>query len=417
MPPWASPHQFPVFVGPHMVGAPGSYFIPPVALPSQQAPNSPVAPVGSGGFSADWTGFPTSASAAPSPYMQAGSPVRSSNHCLDMEDRLPDMGGRLRDTEDHRDMGGPPPGMHPAMWSMMGMGMPMATPFVMPTGWPGTPFAHQGAGGLPPQAAPAPPPSAASAPPSARVPPMYANQFDKVDKFAEGPHYGPVLTPVMVKKKAATTSSNGTCSSPPRSVSAPATPPTARGPAGGARPATWPRVTSLRIVSRAVPSPIEVTAANMEAGVTCGDVIEAISGFMNGRLTQTQYSSASDAQKRVLSEAYYHNRSTAQGVPGGRLPQTLLRFDWLGQDTMYGGCVANEQLIRELCGGLLPCVYELKTMRRYPMSEQEIEEHERREAESESRRSRSRRRSRATSRATSVATSRVASEQPEEDDD
>ncbi|KZT74050.1 hypothetical protein DAEQUDRAFT_720914 [Daedalea quercina L-15889] len=181
-------------------------------------------------------------------------------------------------------------------------------------------------------------------------------------------------------------------------------------------PATWPRVTSLRLVSRAVPSPIEVPAGSAELGVTCGDVIEAVSAYMNGRLTQAQYNTASDAQKRVLSEAYYHNRSTAQGVPGGRLPQTLLRFDWLGQDTMYGGCVPNEQLVRDLCGGPLPCVFELRTMRRYPMSEQELEEQERREAEADSRRSRSRRRSRATSRATSVTASRVASEQPEDDE-
>ncbi|KAH9930827.1 uncharacterized protein B0H18DRAFT_872551 [Fomitopsis serialis] len=260
---------------------------------------------------------------------------------------------------------------------------------------------------------------------------MYANQFDKIDKFAEGPHYGPVLTPLMVKKVRARPELNPLLTPPPeegthdfikwnmlfstaqcqRSCD-----PSHRSWSNGRNaPATWPRVTSLRLVSRAIPAPIEVPAASAEAGVTCGDVIEAICNYMNGRLTQQQYNTASDAQKRVLSEAYYHNRSTAQGVPGGRLPQTLLRFDWLGQDTMYGGCEANEQLVRDLCGGL-PCVYELKTVRRYPMSEQEIEEHERREAEAESRRSRSRRRSRATSRATSVATSRVASEQPEEDE-
>ena len=243
---------------------------------------------------------------------------------------------------------------------------------------------------------------------------------------------GPVLTPIMVKKVRARPELNPLLMSPPEEgghdyIKWNMLFPTAQcqrssDPAhrswsnGRHAPATWPRVTSLRLVSRAIPTPIEVAATNTELGVTCGDVIEAICTYMNGRLTQSQYSTASEAQQRVLSEAYYHNRSTAQGVPGGRLPQTLLRFDWLGYDTMYGGCETNEQLVRELCGGLLPCVFELKTMRRYPMTEQEIQDQARREAEADSRRSRSRRRSRATSRATSVATSRVPSEQTEDED-
>ena len=191
MPPWATPQQFP-FMGPHMMGsAPGSYFIPPVALPPQQAPNSPHAPVNSGGFSHDWTGFPNSASAATSPYVAAASPPQSAHspgfppHSAPatgynaFQQPLPGYGGIPPNM---------PPGMHPAMWPMMGMGMgvPM-TPYMMPPpGWGGTPYMPPGAG-LPPQAAPAaaPPPAPAAQP---RVPPMYANQFDKVDKFAEGPH-------------------------------------------------------------------------------------------------------------------------------------------------------------------------------------------------------------------------------------
>lgn len=198
MPPWATPQQFPVFVGPHMMGsAPGSYYIPPTALPPQGAPTSPHAPVNSGGFSADWTGFPTSASAATSPYMQAGSPPQSAHSPAyppqsapgtgynAFQQPLPGYGGQTP---------GMHPGVHPTMWPMMGMGMGMGmgmpmmqTPFMnmMPPGWGGTPYMPPG-GGLPPQGAPAPPPAAAPAQP--RMPPMYAEQFDKIDKFAEGPH-------------------------------------------------------------------------------------------------------------------------------------------------------------------------------------------------------------------------------------
>lgn len=165
-------------------------------------------------------------------------------------------------------------------------------------------------------------------------------------------------------------------------------------------PATWPRVTNIRLISRSFPWTIDIPATNEAIGVTCGDVIEAIHESMYARLSQQQYDHASRQQKRLLSESFYHNRSTAHGVPGGRLQQTLLRCDWLGQDTMFGGVVDDPHLVREMCRDVLPCTFELKCVRRYPMSEAEMREAEAREREAEERtRSARRSRSRATSRA------------------
>ena len=88
-------------------------------------------------------------------------------------------------------------------------------------------------------------------------------------------------------------------------------------------------------------------------------------------------------------------------MPGGRLQQTLLRCDWLGQDTMFGGLVDDERFVREVCKDNLPCTFELKCVRRYPMTEAEIQEQELRDREEEERvmARQHRSRSRATSRA------------------
>ena len=94
-------------------------------------------------------------------------------------------------------------------------------------------------------------------------------------------------------------------------------------------------------------------------------------------------------------------------MPGGRLQQTLLRCDWLGQDTMFGGLVDDERFVREVCKDNLPCTFELKCVRRYPMTEAEVREEEEREREEEAR---VRRKSR--SRAASRATSRAGSSRP-----
>ncbi|PCH38570.1 hypothetical protein WOLCODRAFT_161666 [Wolfiporia cocos MD-104 SS10] len=426
LPAWAQQQQFPAvspFVGAHPM-APGSYFIPPVALPGQASASPPIAPVGSSGFSPDWTGFPSRGSLAGSPYAAPQTPYAPSGAPPQTPYAPP--GAAFA-----------PFAAYPGMWNMMGAmgGMPMATPYGMPGMFPGmmgawqTPFAGPGAGGLPPHAAP---PSAAAPTPAPAPPPLPryrpdASEFSQVDKFAEGLHYGPVLEPMLIKKVGAKVEINPLLAPPPdgnerdylkwnmlfstAQCQRALDPPNRSWSAGRHAPATWPRVTSLRLFSRSIPWPIEVDASDRAAGVTCGDVLEAISMYMNGRIAQRQYDFATDEQKRTLGEAFYHNRSTAHGVPGGRLPQTLLRFDWLGQSTMFGGIVADDNFVKEICGGLMPCVFELRCMYRYPMTEQEIEDQRRREEANEARTRRGRR-SRATSRATSRRTT-----PPSEDND
>ena len=184
-------------------------------------------------------------------------------------------------------------------------------------------------------------------------------------------------------------------------------------------PATWPRVKSMRILCRCVPWELQIKASDPEVGVTCGDVIEGIHDYMYGRVSTQQLDNATAAHKRLVGQSYWHNRSTAHGVPGGRLYNTLLRCDWLGLQTMFGGIVdADHALLDDLaCGANMPCTFELKCLQRYPMTEAEIREHEaretaaRREEERAARRERSARTSRTTSRAPSRAPSRARSSQ------
>ena len=174
-------------------------------------------------------------------------------------------------------------------------------------------------------------------------------------------------------------------------------------------PATWPRVKTMRILCRNIPWEIQITANDAELGVTCGDVVEGIHEYMYGRVSNQQLENATPAQKRLVGQSYWHNRSTAHGVPGGRLYNTLLRCDWLGLQTMFGGIVpADAQLLSDLaCGAELPATFELMCLQRYPMTEAEIREHEARESAASRARS-----SRGTSRATSRAGSRTASRPP-----
>ncbi|KAI0373164.1 hypothetical protein BV20DRAFT_989679 [Pilatotrama ljubarskyi] len=415
---------------------PGSYFIPPVSLPNAQTPL-----VGQG-LSADFTGFPPPGlgggpAATPytrpgmpppgTPYMPAGSQTGYSA----FQQPLPGYGYAMAPPMPMstpyipammpNGIGGMPPHMmHPAM---------AGPPGAIPMGYPYTPGPMPG--GAPMPAAPPMQQSHSSGGGRFGFPVKEKGPWDQLDKFLEGDDYGPVLTPLLVQRMKAKVELNPLIQPPSESDDHHFLKWNMLFPTGNCQrsndrpgrswhngrhaPATWPRVTSIRLVSRSFPWTIDVPATQDDMGVTCGDVIEAIHTAMYTRLSQTQYDNASRQQKRLLSESFYHNRSTAHGVPGGRLQQTLLRCDWLGQDTMFGGIIEDEALVREICRGGLPCTFALLCVKRYPMTEAEVREQEEREREEEERHRR-RSRSRATSRTASTrAPTRPPSRAPPDD--
>ncbi|OCH93514.1 hypothetical protein OBBRIDRAFT_885494 [Obba rivulosa] len=243
--------------------------------------------------------------------------------------------------------------------------------------------------------------------------------YDKVGKFAEGPHYGPVLEKVYLKKLKVKPEVNPLLGPPEEGgdhlawnmlFSVAQCQRTTEDPglswrAGRQAPATWPRITHLRLISRAFPWVIEVTASTASLGVTCSDVVEGIYASLQQRVTQAQLDSAPAELKGVMGEAFRYNRSPEPDVPGGQLLYTMLRCDWLGFDTMFGGIVEGEVLARERYRGFTSCTFELRCVARQPLSESDLEERE----------TRRRRRHRAASVASTKASqdpTRVSSREP-----
>jgi uncharacterized protein DUF6699 len=133
---------------------------------------------------------------------------------------------------------------------------------------------------------------------------------------------------------------------------------------GRQEPATFPRVTELRLVSHAFPWIINVRATNRATGVTCGDLIEQLSDHLQRRLRKEDYEGAPALRRRAVRDAYHHNRSRSMGVPGGQLGDGLKALDWLGTQTMFGGIQQNEQLLLERFNVVMPCVLELLCVER-----------------------------------------------------
>lgn len=169
---------------------------------------------------------------------------------------------------------------------------------------------------------------------------------------------------------------------------------------GRDEPATFPRVTAVRIVCRGLPWMTTITARNPSVGVTCGELIDTISDNLYRHVSKAEMQSTPNS--RAITSAYWHNRSTeADDVPGGRLGDGVRRVDWLLYNTAFCGIVKNDELARAQCGGeVLPCTFELKCESRFDPDQQLIEQDrlDREERERAARRSNSRSRSRASPR-------------------
>lgn len=156
---------------------------------------------------------------------------------------------------------------------------------------------------------------------------------------------------------------------------------------GRDEPATFPRVSSLRLISRQFTWVIDVKARRRSNGVTCEDVIDQLSDFFQSSCPKAEFQEASRAFQGQVSAAYHMNRSRMDGVPGGRLGQGLRRCDWLLDHTMFDGIELDVEYVRDRmslhASRDIPCMFVLNCARRLGMTPEEIRAHDSRETRDE----------------------------------
>ncbi|KAL4065195.1 hypothetical protein J3A83DRAFT_4100094 [Scleroderma citrinum] len=276
-----------------------------------------------------------------------------------------------------------------------------------------------------------PPPPSAPAGDTTRANIRWTSNVDRIDPFAEGPHYGPVLEPFLARVVGAVIKVNPLLAPPTdtqedylrwnmlfHTSNCYRTTESRRSWIKGRKsPATHPRLTYIRVISRTFPWMIHIRAQDKRIGVTCGEILEGIAAYLFGDVAKKEWESVSRSKRRQIWNAYQHNRSTDPSVPGGGLGEPLKRLDWLGHESRFGGLVINEEFVREHCGDVLPATFELKCTPSYPLTQQEIHEQQmRQQARAQSRGHSSQRSSR--SRAGSISERGSApSEEVGEDED
>ena len=270
-----------------------------------------------------------------------------------------------------------------------------------------------------------PPPNEIPEPPG-DTPSRWIHNVDRMDPFAEGPHCafysspnlnrqflltrsvrrtdGPVLEPFLAKIVGAVIKLNPLLAPPADSQddhlrwnmlfqtsNCYRTTESQRSWVKGRNaPATHPRVAHVCIISRAFPWMIHARAHNPKLGVTCGEVLDAVSTCMYADVSKEEYENLPAGRRRQIRKSYRFNRSTDSNAPGGRLGEGLKRLDWLSLTSRFGGLVVNDTFVEEHCGDVLPCTFELKCLPSYPLTAEEVREELRRLENPPRRRSRSR---------------------------
>ena len=139
-------------------------------------------------------------------------------------------------------------------------------------------------------------------------------------------------------------------------------------------PATFPRVSTLRLVSDTIPWMLNVEARDIGIGVTCGEVIDSIAHQLQKFSDKRDYERLTLTLRQEVGNAYRRNRSREPGVPGGQLGQGMKRLDFLRLDTMFAGIEINDRVVKRVCGDVLPCVFVLKCSKILPLTRQEAED-------------------------------------------
>jgi hypothetical protein len=129
---------------------------------------------------------------------------------------------------------------------------------------------------------------------------------------------------------------------------------------GRDEPATFPRVSSLRLVMRGMLETCAVTASQEHIGVTCGDVMDAIARFMHLYTTKDRVKHLPQERQQKLFSQYRFNRKVGPDSPGAHLPEGVTICDWLLEKSMFGGIVEDAIGTYEAIGAYMSCVFVLR---------------------------------------------------------
>jgi hypothetical protein len=125
-------------------------------------------------------------------------------------------------------------------------------------------------------------------------------------------------------------------------------------------PATFPRMSIIRIISRTFPWMIEIKGEDSEAAVTCRDVVEQLHKFFCVLLGPIEMDDVTAEHRKAMSAASRANR--LQEIPAEIFKDSIgmRRIDWLCKNTMFEGLEEDKEYITERLSEFVPGTFVLR---------------------------------------------------------
>ncbi|PVG02619.1 hypothetical protein CPB86DRAFT_780031 [Serendipita vermifera] len=115
--------------------------------------------------------------------------------------------------------------------------------------------------------------------------------------------------------------------------------------------ATFPRLSSLVLITKQFPGGFEIKGTSKSGAVTCHDVINGIHDFAREKLPRSIYDSLPTVKRAKVDATYVHNRSGKEHTPGPDMGVGIRKGDFLEEFTMFDGLLDDPDFVR-LASGL-----------------------------------------------------------------
>lgn len=198
-----------------------------------------------------------------------------------------------------------------------------------------------------------------------------------ISKWAVGDHYGPVLSPFIASIVRPEFSFNPMLHRPPADGEnntamtwnmlypgsysrLPLDPSGESWFERRVEPATFPKMNSIRIISRTFPWMIEVKAEDVETAVTCRDIVDQLSKYFCVLLGPIEMDDVSAEHRKAMSAAFRVNRS--QEIPAEIFRNSIgmRRIDWLCKNTMFEGLEEDKGYVTERLSVFVPGTFVMR---------------------------------------------------------
>ena len=108
--------------------------------------------------------------------------------------------------------------------------------------------------------------------------------------------------------------------------------------------ATLPAQERLFVTFETQPWNMVINASNSTIGVTVQDVCLQIYSVLMAYTSRAEFEGQDEERRNNIEQSFWNNRSSEMSLPkASRLGPGIRRFDWLGEQTMFGGLVLEDR--------------------------------------------------------------------------